>query len=534
MIFPLLAAVWLGTLLLRLTVGAAVLLCVGYTFWHFLGLSLTSAVRVLGPRRAGVPDPRIPRFGAGETAHRAYWSRQMWLDGRSAADGALGALRHRLVAWWFGRTVRNLLGGRRPGGSRGRSPLNRTVLRLTAPAAALGASAGALLAALLVSAVLAVLALLLGVVYAAGAATALALRRADALGLRARSVRMKCPHPGCYRPFPLAVHTCPNCDTAHAALRPGRYGALWHTCGCGLRLATTALARRSRLTMRCPHCAQDLPGAVAGTRVVHLPLVGGTSAGKTMLLAAMVAGLQSFSRGGPLTLDYASTTDQRNTGSLNQQLNSTGWALKTQGGQPRALMLSVGRGMRRRLLYLYDPMGESLRDAGSVREQHYLAHADGVILVADVLAEPQVRRALDDVDRLRAAGARPAEQGPLDTYQRLTGELAALTGRRRRLPVAVVITKRDTLDRLESLPVPPDQGASGEPGAPLESWLTEIGLGALVRGLRHDFGTVRYWSVSAHAATGAGALDSEQRRAAAPVLWLLSRSGLRVAAAAGK
>ncbi len=85
--------------------------------------------------------------------------------------------------------------------------------------------------------------------------------------------------------------------------------------------------------------------------------------------------------------------------------------------------------------------------------------------------------------------------------------------------MATVVTKRDVLDQLTSLP---------RPAEPVDAWLGAIGLDELVRALGHDFAAARYWVVSARAATGAGALDTEQRRAAEPVLWLLSRTGLRV------
>ncbi len=164
-------------------------------------------------------------------------------------------------------------------------------------------------------------------------------------------------------------------------------------------------------------------------------------------------------------------------------------------------------------------MGESLRDADTTRGQGYLAHADGVLLVTDVLAAPVVRRALHAGDTERAQAARPADLGPVETYAGFTGELQGLGGRRGRLPVATVVTKRDVLDQLDSLPRPTE---------PVEAWLTGIGLDELVRALGHDFAAARYWVVSARAATGAGALDAERRRAAEPVLWLLSRTGLRV------
>ncbi|WP_329124436.1 TRAFAC clade GTPase domain-containing protein [Streptomyces sp. NBC_01465] len=500
----------------------AVPLCVFYTLWHLLSLSLVGAAQVLGPWRTGAPDRRIPLVGTGEPAQRAYWSRQMWSDAGAATRSSYWIIWHRLTQQWVGHYAKNLYRGRRPATGRlGENGFTRLVMRLVATGTAVGAGLGALIAALVVSTVLCVFAALLGVAWLLPAGTALVLRGVERGWRLARGIRMKCPYPGCYLPVPLAVHHCPQCKAAHRELRPGRYGALWHACSCGQRLVTTSLAGRAKLTARCPHCDQLLPAAVGTTRVVHLPLVGGTSSGKTMLMAAVVAGLQSWSHRSALTVEFASDDDRRDSGTLNQQLTQTGWAMKTQGGQPRAFMLQIGHGRRRRLLYLYDPMGESLRDAGAVREQNYLAHADGVILVADVLAEPQVRRALGSDDAARVNAASPSDQGPFDTYQGLAGELAALTGRRRRIPVATVVTKRDVLDQLASLPVP---------GARIDDWLTEVGLGALVRSLGHDFGAARYWAVSAHAATGAGALESEQRRAAEPVLWMLGRSGLRTGA----
>ncbi|MFJ3707996.1 hypothetical protein OG204_29860 [Streptomyces sp. NBC_01387] len=507
-------------LALGCTAGVAVFLCLGYTFWMFLGLSLVTAGNMFGPRSAGTPDPRVRPVGTGEPAHRAYWSDQMWRDARDSVRGGLLSIRYRLTTEWLRRSVPRLFRGRRPTtGIRGVNKFTRTVLRAVAPGTAAGAILGALLATLVTTLVLLVFGVLLALVWLSAVTAVGLLRAVERLWRLVRHIRMKCPHPGCYLPFGLAVHRCPDCGAAHGELRPGRYGVLWHVCGCGRRLATTSLGGRGSFAARCPSCEQELPEAVGRTRVVHLPLIGGTSSGKTMLMAAMVAGLQAWSRRTRLTVEYASPSDRKEATALKRQVDSAGWALKTQGGPPRALMLYVGHGRQRRLLYLYDPMGESLRDAGVVREQQYLAHADGVVLVADVLAEPQVRRALHGDDANLAAGARPADQGPMDTYQRLTGELSALTGRRGRLPVATVVTKRDVLDGIAALPVP---------GTRIDGWLEGIGLGALVRAVRHDFGTARYWAVSARAATGAGALDREQRRAAEPVLWVLALSGLRV------
>ncbi|MFD7909887.1 hypothetical protein ACFV30_04040 [Streptomyces sp. NPDC059752] len=499
----------------------ALAMCLGYGLWRFLALALSASWAAFRTHPPGGTDPRITPYAGPEPARPAYWAGQMWLDARFAGQAAALTVWFLLTRHWLGGLVRRRLLRGRGGwsGALSDNGFGRLMLRLLAPGTALAALLSALLASVLLAGVALFFALELGLVALAALAATLAGRVAERLWKLALGIRMKCPYPGCYRPFPLAVHLCPGCGAAHRELRPGAFGALRHVCRCGKTLPTTLMTGRRGLAARCPHCDRSLPPAVGTTRVVHLPLIGGTSAGKTMLLAAMLDGLRSWSHESRLTLEYASPDDLREANALGQQLNRTGWTLKTQGGQPRALMLLVGHGRRRRLLYLYDPMGESLRDADTTRGQGYLAHADGVLLVTDVLAAPVVRRALHAGDTERAEAARPADLGPVETYAGFTGELQGLGGRRGRLPVATVVTKRDALDRLDSLPRPTE---------PVEAWLAGIGLDELVRALGHDFAAARYWVVSARAATGAGALDTERRRAAEPVLWLLSRTGLRV------
>ncbi|KOU18103.1 TRAFAC clade GTPase domain-containing protein [Streptomyces sp. WM6368] len=514
---PVLIARVLGTL--TGVIGVAV--CLGYGLWRFLALALSAAWAAFRTRPPGGSDPRIAPYAGPEPARPAYWAGQMWLDARFAGQAAALTVWYLLTRHWLNEVVRRRLLRGRNGqtGELADNGFGRLLLRVLAPGTALAAVLSALLSSVLLAGVALFFAVQLALVLLAALAGAQAGRAAERLWKLVLGIRMKCPYPGCYRPFPLAVHLCPACGAAHRELRPGAFGALRHVCRCGKALPTTLMAGRRRLAARCPHCDRSLPPAVGTTRVVHLPLIGGTSAGKTMLLAAMLEGLRSWSHESRLTVEYASPDDLREANALGLQLNSTGWTLKTQGGQPRALMLLIGYGRRRRLLYLYDPMGESLRDADTTRGQGYLAHADGVLLVTDVLAAPVVRRALHAGDAERARQARPADLGPVETYAGFTGELQGLGGRRGRLPVAAVVTKRDALDRLDSLPRPTE---------PVEEWLTGIGLDELVRTLGHDFAAARYWVVSARAATGAGALDSERRRAAEPVLWLLSRTGLRV------
>ncbi|MEV6397973.1 hypothetical protein AB0M39_24900 [Streptomyces sp. NPDC051907] len=473
----------------------------------------------MGPYRTGESDPRIVAASSREPAHLSYWTRQLRDDVvNCVAAGAL-RLRDLLIDRWLANSAVNLLTGRRPSGSRGENGFTSTVMVLTGPGFGLGVAVGSTLAGLFLLTALVFFGVLLTLVCAALAAVALVLRGVDRAGLLARSIRMKCPHPGCYQPIDLPVYHCPGCNAAHRRLRAGRFGVTRRVCSCGRRLRTSFLTGRHKMTAYCPHCELALPGSLGTIRIVHVPIVGGTSSGKTMLMAAAIAGLRDLSSRGRLTVDYGTVDDRREVQRLEGQLGQDGWVHRTASQQPRAFMLTIARGRRRRLLYLYDPMGETFGDAGVVREQQYLAHADGVVLVVDVLAAPKVRRALEPSDAQRAVDARPSPEGPKETYDRLAGELAAMSGRRAKTPIATVVTKRDVLDQLDGLP---------PPGVRVDEWLNRIGLDDLVQSLEHDFGSTRYWAVSAHAATGAGALHGESRRAAESLLWLLSTTGLPV------
>lgn len=512
---------WLLTAAAWLTVATWAAVCLFRAFWEFLALALGASAQALRPRTPGTPDRRIPSVGS-EPAQRAYWSQLMWVDAYTSTRAAASAVRHRLLGRWMAVTARRMFTGHQPStGYRFDHWIARFVVRLLAPGTALGAITGALLTSAVMVLVHLVMWLLVGLVWLAAVAGVGAVRGADRGVALVRRVRMKCPYPGCYRAFPLAVHRCPGCGAAHRELRPGRFGALWHLCSCGRRITAASLAGRDRLAVECPHCDRSLPAGIGRLRIVHVPVIGGTSSGKTMLMAAAVTGLHASTGHGPLKVEFATDDDRRDVVDLNGQLQHGGWVRKTQGGQPRALMLRISHRRRHRLLYLYDPMGESFYDVDSTRRQEYLAHADGVVLVVDVLADPQVRRSLSAADEELARAAGPAEPGPWQTYQTFTGELSALAGRRRRgrLPLAVVVTKRDVLDRIEHLRVP----ATG-----VGPWLATIGLDPLVRDLGHRFRSRRYWALSAYAATGTGPLVSEQRRAAEAVLWILSRTGLRV------
>ncbi|MGH1553146.1 hypothetical protein ACRAWF_17495 [Streptomyces sp. L7] len=147
-----------------------------------------------------------------------------------------------------------------------------------------------------------------------------------------------------------------------------------HVCVRGRRLSAVLLGHRPREATECPHCARALPASLGTARPPassHTDRFGGTSSGKTMLMAAMLAGITSWEREGRLTVTCALPEDRRRLQLLKSQVDSGGWVHGTPGRQPQAYMLEFTSGRSRRLLYLYDPHGGVFDNAATVRSQHY-------------------------------------------------------------------------------------------------------------------------------------------------------------------
>ena len=117
---------------------------------------------------------------------------------------------------------------------------------------------------------------------------------------------MKCPHPNCYKPITRPYYRCSSGQHEHRNLRPGLYGVLWRTCACGERLPTMFVFKLHRLNAWCPRCSRPVPSGLGSAPLIHLPLIGGSSAGKTALLTAIVDSLERLPQRDKITVEFAS------------------------------------------------------------------------------------------------------------------------------------------------------------------------------------------------------------------------------------
>jgi len=486
-----------------------------------LGTYLRAAQRILAPRPPPADDTliKVPRADDGEPAYRSYYAGQVVTDMRSAVRIARTDAARIIRSPAVRGTCTWLLTARQQPGLPFRDIHGWRVIAavLIGLAATLAAVAGVVLAAAAATAIQILHTVLLAVIAGMLVIAAILLYGAEAGGLAVRKIRMKCPHPDCYRHIALPCYKCPK-GHEHRRLRPGVYGIFWRVCRCETRLPTVLMLKRHQLEASCPRCNRLVPRGLGSARLVHFPLIGGASAGKSSLLTAMVAGLESLPQAAGPTVEFASDASRQEYESARKLLSSGQWPNKTSVYVPEAFMFYTGHRRKRRLVYLYDPRGEVFREADSVRRQHYLDDASGIIFVVDPFSAAAAQH-LPSADKQIVRSARPSAEDPQATYARAAGELGVRLGRRQaRTPVAVIATKFDAVLQTQGMPRPsqPDDTDS------VAAWLKDIGLRNLTASLTHDFGSVRYWAASAYTSAGPHAAAPDKRAVTAPILWLLS------------
>lgn len=91
--------------------------------------------------------------------------------------------------------------------------------------------------------------------------------------------------PDCNERTFIPTYICPNCGAKHYKLSPNKYGIFNHRCECGCYMGSTFLTGKGRLHYACKKCGCIIKGGA--TRPVSIQLIGGTSTGKTVYLAAL-------------------------------------------------------------------------------------------------------------------------------------------------------------------------------------------------------------------------------------------------------
>jgi hypothetical protein len=338
-----------------------------------------------------------------------------------------------------------------------------------------------------------VLAVVAAVIWTTGFVAVTALRVLDRAGRTVRRSGGNCPR--CYQVSALPVYRCAGPHHGHESalhhdIRPGLLGVFYRRCGCGRRLPTMVLRAARSMAALCPLCGADLHAGAGAATDVRIPVFGAPSSGKTHLVMAGMVGL--LRRGGDVHVTLADELSQRTYNTFSAVVDSGGSATKTDAAhQPIAITLRMRQGKRETLLHVYDAAGEALANPELNERFQYLDTARTLVFVLDPFAIPDVRQRYQHgfADLFRTANV--SADPPEPSYQGIATRLRQYGVRTDQKRLAFVVSKRDLVEQLPDM-----SGLTGDP-AMIRRWLIERGADNLVASAERDFGTVRYFFVSA-------------------------------------
>jgi hypothetical protein len=341
--------------------------------------------------------------------------------------------------------------------------------------------------------------------------------------------------PACSHPIPLPEFLCPHCDAVHACLIPSRYGILYRRCSkCYKKIPATLLTGRNALPCRCPQCKHPLNSVVTRTRTRVVPLLGGTSAGKTAFLLAAVTQFLQYCEHEELECVFADEQVKKDFGRTLRQL-AKGIRHKTAIDKlPRAFDLLFEK--EERSLYLYDPAGEVFQSTESLAEHRFHGFPTGYIFVIDPFSIMEVSRESSVPRSSQEDTVRASSDDPQDVFSRFLiasqehFDLAADS--RIKTPLAVVLTKVDAGGLLASIKKkhkqmrsemePEDYNQPRGYDMAVRELLLEWNQAALVQQIETRFVCVRYFACSALNSGDDGQL--QPRFAVEPLVWVLRQA----------
>ncbi|MFF1612481.1 hypothetical protein ACFVYA_32305 [Amycolatopsis sp. NPDC058278] len=461
-----------------------------------LGAAGRAFARAMGlgkePHTAEIPKP-AKGVANREYAHERYLRRQSWRD-----------FRHANVRVWseVGKTIKSCWEKLRvlhPAQANPPQPEYTTFRRV----AGAGLLIGTAVAAVVIAGLALADAVVLGMLFVAEYAFLWVLVGANALGQHMRGVTMTCRN--CGHRFTRAEYTCPGCKVRHHNLRPGRYGVLHRTCGCGYRLASTALSKNYRLESWCPHCDKQLARETGMVGEIVIPLFGAPGAGKSQLITVLTVAIETLAGRTGGTFDYADDQTRSNATKAWRGLVTTNRSEKTTlvGGAtivPAYSMYVKPRRGQKKLLHVFDAQGEVFHRSEKIQQLEYLRVAKTFVFVVDPLSIDRLWVSIAESHRPEMEKIR-AQQEPSKTFDETVMTVIAMGIDLGNVHLIVALSKADLISE-------PLRAVDRTDDASIRAWLVDkLSQGNLVRTMDNHFKSVSFFLTSA-LATENGTADS--------------------------
>jgi hypothetical protein len=338
-------------------------------------------------------------------------------------------------------------------------------------------------------------------------ASAYTLRGVEYLLMLKRRISLKCPNGACHGDISLPHYICPNtsCGAKHVKLLPGDYGVVNRQCKCGAWLPTLFLFGRNRLNSYCPSCNKPLNSSIGVTRNIHVPIIGGRSAGKSHFLVATMMEIHRRAADGKVSVAFPEKKYQDDYDKWKRYFETGNTVDSTFEKSPDALLVNINSGGADCLLYMYDPAGELFQLTDEMRSQEYFDYINGAVFLIDPFSLPGVQHKYQKELSAAKASIRPSVQPPQEVYSNLLQILQTKkgVGGRSSKPLSVVLTKTDAFDisnEIQGLAAAQPPTEKRDPQSADESavraWLEKNGEGNLLRGIERDFKNVSYFYCS--------------------------------------
>jgi hypothetical protein len=354
--------------------------------------------------------------------------------------------------------------------------------------------------------------------------------------------------PSCYTHMRIPLYVCPGCAAEHSRLWPSAYGVLSHRCkGCGTRLPTLDAIGRRNLVRKCqnPECGHPMNRRIGELTNLHIPVIGGPSAGKSNLIFMSTRALVGWAADTKrLTVEFPDPQHEARYARNLLEFDAGRPLEKTPDITPQAYNVSLKPAHSRvgRILYVYDAAGEAYMALENTGQQKFFDYVDGLLFVVDPFSiDTFVHEHRQEIDGIRTS-LRPCRLGVMETYERMIEVLEQSMGVKPHAhfvqPLAVVVSKTDALALEDRIGTPaarrlmaqdPSYVLEGDAiDALVERFLVEHGLGNFVRSLRMRFRHVKFFSGSA-----LGRLPQANEaapfvpvRALDPMAWILGTLGV--------
>jgi hypothetical protein len=357
--------------------------------------------------------------------------------------------------------------------------------------------------------------------------------------------------PDCHYQMKIPIFVCPVCATEHTRLWPSVYGVFFHQCStCNTKLPTLdfipSTHKRVDLVQKCPNCSRPFNTDVGRLTNIHIPVVGGPSAGKSNYIVMATRDLiEGYAK--PHGYEVVFSDEQHERTYLHNigMLDSGKELEKTPDIVPQAYNLAVkypGIGRVGKIIYIYDPAGEAYAQQDPATQQKYYDYVHGIIFVIDPFAIEACYALYEEQISTYRKALRPSSLGIVEVYERMLDVLELKVGLKRGLkfphPIAIVVTKTDASDlerkigvaAIEKLELEHPGTCSEEDKVSImvEQFLAQNGLGNLLRNLKTQFQNVKFFSCSAlgRMPGTANGQPYNPLRTSLPFLWLLGQVGV--------